>query len=718
MGIWRSVLSKASAKKEIPRHVRQIQDALIEEFQDLIDVSDIKSTDPVQRRLQFLSRALAARAVRHLTGCTSVEAATAVIDGRDDYGIDAVAVSDGSPELWLVQAKWSDFGQAGIDTGSANKLVRGFKQMDDQEFGRFNDRFRKIEPQVRAVLSEAFCRVVLVVAVMGDGHMAPEVEEVLTDAGRDFNIFGRTLEHKILTGTDFFQALRDDIAPTPISVEATMSAGWEYRSTPYEAYYGLVSADELAGWYANHGDRLYVRNVRKSLGRTAVNQRLVQTLIDEPEKFWYFNNGITVLCNQVVRHFFGKRDKGQPVRLELINASVVNGAQTVTSAHGAFQEAPAAVGEAFVSVRVIVVDDREQQFATEVTEATNTQNHMERQDFIAIDETQVAIQEDFRLSLRKEYVLKRGDLQPPPEAGCSIIHASIALACAHRNPAMAMRAKRDVSLLWDKEAGIYEQLFGQQPSAYQIWRSVCLVRKVDAALRDLRASSGGRAAAIAEHGDLLITHIVFELIGKEGIEDPDSDWEKSFDGIPDTVKAVLLHMIQAVNSEFGRTSYVSSTFTNEQRCRRLVQLVGSSLAAGNARESLADYPPVVAARPTRRPNTVSLLVNAGVVAEGTALLFQPTGEVEQSAIGEWLDADPRRSRARWTNSKSKPLIWEVDGERYSPSGLTTLIWELAEWRDAWVSVQGPRQWVLPGGETLVQLAEQVWRGDEGGATLP
>ncbi|GGM51045.1 putative abortive infection phage resistance protein [Dactylosporangium sucinum] len=691
-------------------HVRHVRDALKTEFEGVIDTSDLSAGDADPTGPKFLSRALAAKAVRRLTGCTSQDAADCVIDGRDDYGIDAVAISDGAPELWLVQAKWSGQGRAGFDTEAANKLVRGFKQMDDQEFGRFNPRFQRMAYRVQSVLSDPRCRVILVVAVMGEGVISSEVQEILDDASRDFNVFGRTVETQILNGNDFLQAIRDDIAPPEIKIDATMSYGWHWRDTPFEAYYGLVSAEELAGWYEVNKDRLYAQNVRKSLGLTKVNQKLVDTLLREPHKFWYFNNGITVLCRTVTRHFFGRRDKGEPVRLELTGASVVNGAQTVTSVHRAFQENPVAAADAYVSVRIIVIEDGDSGFATEITKATNTQNHMERRDFIAIDATQSQIREDFQLSLNKEYVYKRGELDPPPDAGCSVVYAATALACAHPNPRFAIQAKRDVDLLWDQSPdGAYIRLFGQRPTAHQIWRSVLLLRAVTTALHGLRSELGGRAATIAEHGDLLIAHLVMQSIDQEGIDDPDSQWETSLVDVPALVRQALRLLIEQINKQFGSASYVSSTFANEQRSILLAEVVLNAMAAGAGGTDLADFAATASSRPTRRPSTVSLIVDSGKVPEGTLLIFRTASEAEREAVGAWLAEDARRSQATWTNNKQKPLLWQYDSQRYSPSGLTTHIWKLARWKDAWVSVQGPRQWSLPGGDSLVQLAEQIWQ---------
>ena len=61
----------------------------------------------------FLSRAVAALAVKMETACSDEDAARAVIDCETDRGIDAVAVEQRGERhhLTLVQAKWSDKGR-------------------------------------------------------------------------------------------------------------------------------------------------------------------------------------------------------------------------------------------------------------------------------------------------------------------------------------------------------------------------------------------------------------------------------------------------------------------------------------------------------------------------------------------------------------------------------------------------------------------------------
>ncbi|MEJ1107173.1 MULTISPECIES: AIPR family protein [unclassified Kribbella] len=695
----------------LDRQIRHVRDALDKEFRGLIDISDLTTQVVAEQDTAFFSRALAAKAVRMVTHCSSEDAAAAVIDGRDDYGIDAVAFSEGEPELWLIQSKWSDKHRAGFDTQAANKLVRGFRQMDEQEFDRFNMRFAPLVDRVREVLADPRCRVIFVIALMGPGDISREVLEILEDADRDFSVLGRAMSYRVINGALFHQAVRDDIAPEPVNLQSTMMDGWHSLELPYEALYGLVTAEQLAGWYANHGDRLFHHNVRTSLSRTDVNDSLTRSFIANPQDFWYFHNGITVLCNQIVKRFLGRRATGEPVALDLLDASVVNGAQTVASAHRASQLNPEMLADALVSVRIISIKDSPEGFARDITTNTNTQNSIELRDYVALDPIQIAIREDFKLALDKEYVLRRGELDPSPDGGCSVIEAATALACAHPNPSIVVRAKRSTNLLWERGSrGAYELLFGQQPTADEIWRLVLILRDVRNVLSNVRGTLTPRASAIAERADLLIVHVLFQVIDRDGFDQPfvEADFAALRVDVIGRIVPYLSLVVESVDRLFGAGSYVTATFSSEERC---ADLVGALIAAiRQGKDGVVGY--IERSRPSRlsrRPNSVALLVDAERIADGTQLTYQYGSDVERDAIQPWIGEDASRARATWVNDRSKPLLWEFDGKRYSPSGLITHMWKLAQWQDAWVSVQGPKQWAVPGEGTLVGLAEGVWR---------
>lgn len=691
-----------------PLQVRQIRHALVSEFDGLISMGDVKQTG-VHRDLVFLNRALAAKAVRILTNSTAREAASAVTDGFDDFGIDAVAVSSATGELWLVQSKWSDRGAARFTSTDTSKLVGAFRALDNGQFDRFNPRIQAHADAVHRVLAHPQPRVHLVAAIMGPARLTGSSLQLMYEESADL---GTVSDLRVLASSDLYAAIRRDLAPQPLAVAVTFADGWYRQDLPYAAYVGTVSAEEIAHWYELHGGDLFAANVRRSLGRSTVNTTLDGSLAESPGHFWYLNNGITLLCDSASAEYFGPRTRGAPMRLNLTGAGIVNGAQTAASLYRAFADDAKALAEVKVMVRVIAVGEAPAGFAGAVTVATNTQNHVEPRDFIALDPVQALIRDDFRLTLDKDYIVQRGDLEPAPESGCTVLEAATALACAHPDVRMAASTRASTDFLWQTSPdGGYTQLFAEPPSAVQIWRSVQLLRAVQQAVHDLAAALSGRAAVIAESGVLLIAHIVFQSVNTEAIDDPDTDWQPVLAKTLELTARVLTHLVAEVDGQFGPRSFVSRTFTQTPACLSLTAGVMAAMGEDRHRPDLAVYEKRPASRRTRRPSSVRLLVDQRRLPDGTQLMYHPRPR-EDEAIGDWLNADPNRFMATWTNDVAKPMRWEADGGRYSLNGLVMEMWRQAAWDGAPVAVNAATQWGLPGGPTLNELAEEIWQASQ------
>lgn len=686
--------------------VGHVKAAVLREFGELIDMSDVDTTNPQERAARLVSRALSALTVRLLTGCPSRTAAQQVIDGRRDQGIDAIGFGEGAPELFLIQAKWSDKGTAGIKASYVRDLLSGFRQIEDQSFGRFNPKFGPLAGRVKSLIQNPKVKVTLVLAMMGDGTLESEVEEELKEAIDLFNGHGRFLHYRILTVTDFWNFIRSDMSPAPIELVVPMSR-WLPRNGLADSYFGIVSVDNLAQWYREHGDHLFAGNVRKALGLTAVNQKMIDTLADDPEAFWAKNNGITILCSSVEKTRYRRSGLAyeHPVDLTVHDASVVNGAQTVHAAFRAAESAPESVAEAEVMVRVISVPTDSDEVGRMITESTNTQNHIEPRDFIALDQTQSRIRDDFMMTLKLVYVFQRGDGEPAREAGCSVVEAAVALACAHRNPALAARMKANMDTLWDRSrGGTYPQLFSNQPSALYIWRCVLLHRAIRDALASETKDLRERALSVAEYGNFLIAHMAFRLVDADEIEDPEIDWESTIKRVCGQV-AQLLNWLIVENDTVYRRSFISKTFTDESKCRDLVNRVLVRVRRGEDTPDLpADYLPQPRPPRVRARTAVSVILDAGYLKSGTSLQYRPLNAREHSAMSAWLEGDPRRGRASWVIDRTRPILWEVDGKQYSPTGLVQHMWEQAAWTEAPVAVQGTKSWHVDGAGSLADIA--------------
>jgi hypothetical protein len=139
----------------------------------------------------------------------------------------------------------------------------------------------------------------------------------------------------------------------------------------------------------DHKDSLFNWNIRRFLGRKGeVNAGLRETLEKEPQHFFYYNNGISCLCES-----FSFDPKTRKLRVKKLQ--VVNGAQTV----GAIKHGDAdAVAKALVLVKLTAVKHahRETGLAAALIKTNNTQNTLRAPDFRSNDKIQIWLEQKFR----------------------------------------------------------------------------------------------------------------------------------------------------------------------------------------------------------------------------------------------------------------------------------------------------------------------------------
>jgi hypothetical protein len=706
-----SMKNATASNGNVVLQVGQVERSLRAVYLDtgLLDTSDLYGMTSEQQEPRLLSRALAAQAVRIVTGFSPQEAAATVIDGTADKGIDAIAVVDGpEPHVYVVQAKWSKDGKAKSERLAVLELLAGLRLIDDEDFAAFNPRGRLLAEYAKSVMAKGPTLVTQVAVLMRADDVSEGFRQALIDGEKEFNRHGRVLDHRVILAPEVWRSVRQDLAPQPVELIANLFP-WFEISSPYPSYQGLVEAEEIARW-VEYGSHLFNLNIRNPLGRTPINNELIGTLTEKPEHFWYFNNGITVLCESVDKTLHSMRmPHTRPVTLTLHNASVVNGAQTVRSVAEAVASGESAAS-AYVGVRIIVTG-KEADFAEQTTQATNRQNRVEARDFIALDPVQAAIAEDVRAELGLEYSVRRSELDPPEEAGCSVVEAACALACAHVDSQYAARMATTLDVLWERGSqGIYDLLFRPQPSAYLLWNAVQVLRAVRRSLHALRARYERRGAALTEHGVYLLTHLVFRRLNTEAIDEPDPKLEwagQAVEQVPRLVEELLPALAAAIDDLYTERSQIRAVCADVSRCRELVEYLLRAADASGPHRTPDKYRRLQTQRKRRRPNAVSVLIDRGVLEDGAPLTLVTAYPMEAEALQAWLAEDEKRARASWVRHRTKPILWAADGKQYSPSGLIMHIWELAAWERRPVANQGTARWATTSGETLADVAWRV-----------
>lgn len=478
-------------------------------------------------------------------------------------------------QVVVVQAKWHDKGNKNIDTGEAHKFLAGLKALTNLDFDRFNAKIAPMAAGVEAVLSEPGSRIKLVVVSTGPSGLSSEVDQALQDVCKELNEPGEIADLTVLGLADVYRFLTEAIDGAGLNLDVTLEQ-WGMLSEPYEAFYGTVTASAVGSWYEQHGDRLFDRNIRRALGSTSVNTALVDTLSSQPHQFWYFNNGITVVCERIDPAVAGAPSRNSRL-FRLQNVSVVNGAQTVASISAALRQSPEEAAKAQVWVRLISLEGSPESFGAQVTRATNTQNAVENRDFVSLDPEQTRLRHEFMLTLSKIYAVKRGEPAPTDDAGCSVVEAAVALACAQDDTALVVYAKANVGRLWaSTDAAPYTTLFNKGITATEVWRSVQVLRKVESTLDREQRKRTGRLKAIVVQGNRIVTHLVFHFLDRSGINDPLADWTQRLESVPELTLKVLESVTVQVEYYYAE-NYITSLFKNITKCRDVVALVKDTL---------------------------------------------------------------------------------------------------------------------------------------------
>ncbi len=310
--------------------VKQIRQRLMSLFETHLDLTDLSATDP-DRDTKVLSRCVAALAVYLRAGCTEKEAAASVWDGSDDNGIDAAYYDASESRVLIVQAKWISKGAGEPDAADVGTFTKGVKDAIEQDRADFHKRLQLKLTDVFARLSAPGTSVHLIVISTGASKLAPHGTSRLDKLMSELN--GSDPEpiaaYEVMGLSEVYAGLASDSLSGSLTVDAQL-LDWSYVSSPYPAYFGIVDGLQLKTWWNVYGKKLVAANIRNSLGATDVNSQIKQTALSSPEKFWYFNNGITMIADQAVKAPAGAASKAAGA-FSFKGASIVNGAQTVST---------------------------------------------------------------------------------------------------------------------------------------------------------------------------------------------------------------------------------------------------------------------------------------------------------------------------------------------------------------------------------------------------
>ena len=543
-------------------------------FDGLIIVSADETKDEKKAEQLFRTRAYMALSLLELTDANAAEAAAAITDGGDDGGVDCVYVNERNKTLILGQSKFSSNVKKGVDLKEFNRFRDGVKDILNQKWTSVNTALHRFKESVQNILTDIDAEVVMVFAHTSGEALSEHIVVSKDTFLEEMNRFEQFADFSEFTLDKAALVARKRARPENINVQVMLKS-WGLRREPYKAVYGAVPAEDIVRIYTEFGQRLFSENLRFGIEKSEVNDGIRQTAKDDPQNFWYFNNGITAICEDFKKAPVGGQATDTGV-FDVTRISIINGAQTVTSLARSVAEG-AILNDADVQLRIISLTDTPEDLAIDITTANNTQNDLSPVDFVAGDPNQDRLRRE-AAGIGKVYTYRRGEGDPSLSDGFSIREATIAAACASQELRLAVAAKRYISGLWEnttKEP--YTKLFNDNTTAEWLWKAVSIMRSVDGQLVEEAKALDGRDRLISVHANRFILFTVFREIGEEWHAEGDLSTEL-LDRVKELTRRNLAVITPLVNDLFP-DGYPGNVFKNRDRQNEILTQLDLVLAS-------------------------------------------------------------------------------------------------------------------------------------------
>jgi hypothetical protein len=341
---------------------------------------------------------------------TEEDAVKSIKGGAKDKSTDGIYIDHTARQVFVIQGKYHQNSEPVASRPDVLALADLGRALMTEGKETFDLLIKKANPSVNHSLSE--CRTAihkkgygLVVQFVTTGRISSthleEAEQRLDEWDN--------CRYDAYTKTDLLKLMQDYLEgaapPTPtitIPVGASQVFNRHDKQLGISSWIFSASGKDIGNVFNDIGIRLFARNIRGYLGNTEINKVMKKTIEDEPELFWYYNNGITITCDKVKQII-----KGASNAVQITNAQIINGQQTTRTL------AQVKDNDAEVLVKLIEISRKNDQdhkkfghVVSSIVSATNWQNAISQADLKSNDPEQVRIEKEMK-KLGYYYIRKR-----------------------------------------------------------------------------------------------------------------------------------------------------------------------------------------------------------------------------------------------------------------------------------------------------------------------
>lgn len=339
------------------------------------------------------------------------EAFDCLTDGGGDFGVDALHITeemDGEFGVTLFQGKYKKNleGNSNFEQNSIEAMVNAIRHIFDPsaDLGAINDRLRVKVEQARSLIRDGLIPRVRAIACNNGLKWNADAQQSIDRAVFGDQVTWEHVNHDVLIG------ILQSIKPVDETLRLTGKAMVEDMNYS-RVCVGRMPVVEVAALMKSHGEKLLERNIRRYLGLhgNRVNEGIRATLSSNaPENFYFFNNGITLVCDKFTYNALQQGD----FQIKVKNLQIVNGGQScmtiLKTAEELEKNGQTLPAQASVLIRLYELSSDNDDVVLQITHATNSQNPVDLKDLRANDARQQQLEQSIQ-NLGYSYRRKRMD---------------------------------------------------------------------------------------------------------------------------------------------------------------------------------------------------------------------------------------------------------------------------------------------------------------------
>jgi len=277
---------------------------------------------------------------------TEDDATDAIVDGANDLGIDAYLPVDFSDDkIYLFQSKYG--------TSHSMEAIAKFKEdvrnLQYKEISKMRPELARLVTQIREKNLKIECVYVTDQKVEYQNQDSLEIFDIELIVQR------------------LWDRIKKPAAGKKASIK--LESKLRYQNT----LLGILKLRELTNFVTKNRDYVFESNIRQWMQfKTTVNKGLRETLQESPHKFFYYNNGITIVVSD-----FEELEENSVL---LHAPQIVNGAQTSNSILDHAKRTHNLDG----SITVTIIKAADEQDQNNITKYRNSQNAVRGKDLVSL----------------------------------------------------------------------------------------------------------------------------------------------------------------------------------------------------------------------------------------------------------------------------------------------------------------------------------------------